>query len=366
MICQYFEQVHDETVGGSWNKMMMGSLDGRVFEFGGNDDNQVAITGHIRTGAMDAKDSRPRKLWGDLEIDMDGECDTFDVLAGFDNYSFFSSLGTAGTNIHGRHRVTCDLNAGLGQYAYNLGLDITWTVSNSQPILYFWVPTFLPKPELTSLRATDWDNGGYEGPKFVQGFRLHADTLNLTRTIAAMSDGGVTQETFSVLHPNEQTIEYWFTTPFISHLLRLSPTDAKFWRIFNVEWIYNVVPPLAAVWTTPWTTLDYQGFFHTRATLPALISFNDDVTMTCTVNGSSESPFTYTIPATNGLFLKPYITTRPMKCREIQYSFTSICPFRLFLPDSVILSKGWGEPGNAPFAVHRPWGDLSRDQGAKV
>lgn len=366
IISRYFEIVHDETTGGSWNKTLMGSIDGKMFQYGGggSDNAGNAIAGHIRTGSNDAGDSRPRKLWGDLELDMDGQCDTFDVKGGFDNYSFLSSLGTAGTNIHGRHRVTCDINAGLGQYGYNLGLDIQWSVTTSQPILYFWVPTRLAKPELTALRATDWENGGYEGPKFVQGFRLHADTLNQTRQIAALSDGGVIQETFSVLHPNEQTVDYWFTTPFISHLLRLSPKDAKFWRIFGVEWIYNIAPPLAAVWTTQETTLDLSGYIYHRAAMPAYISFNDPVILTCTVNGNPSSPFTYTFPAGNGLFLKPYQLLQHMKAREIQYSLTSICPFRLFVKDSEIIAKQWGSDG--PFRTFRPFGDLSRDKGATI
>src|SRR5678810_185406 len=366
VISRYFEVVHDEAVAGSWNKTLMGSIDGNVFQYGGSGSDNAGnpILGHVRTGSNDAGDTRPRKLWGDLELDMDGQCDTFDVKGGFDNYSFLSSLGTAGTNIHGRHRVTCDINAGLGQYAYNLGLDIQWSVTTSQPILYFWLPTRLAKPELTALRATDWENGGYEGPKFVQGFRLHADTLNQTRTIAAMSDGGVTQQTFNVLHPNEQTVDYWFTTPFISHLLRLSPKDAKFWRIFGVEWIWNYAPPLAAVWTTQETTLDLSGYIYHRAAMPAYISFNDPAVLTCTVNGNPSSPFTYTFPAGNGLFLKPYQMLQHMKAREIQYSLTSICPFRLFVKDSEILAKQWGSEG--PFRTFRPFGDLSRDKGATI
>jgi len=365
IICQYFEQVHDETVGGSWNKMTMGSLNGKVYEFGGDDDDQVAISGRVRTASWDTKDPRPRKLWGDVEIDMDGECDTFNVQVGMDNYSYFTASATAGTNLHGRHRVITDINAGLGQYGYNLGLDIQWTVSTAQPILYFWVPTFLPKPELTALRTTDWLPISPDGaPRFVQGFRLHADTLNQTRTVDVLSDGGVVQQAFSILHPNEQTIEYWFTTPFITHLGRLLPKDAKFWRIFDVEWISEPAPPLAAVWETQETTHDVHGYFHHRAALPALISFNDPVSLICTINGDGQSPYTYTIPAGNGLFLKPYIVTRPMKGREIKYRLESICPFRLFVRDTEMLVKEWGS--SDAFLVKRPFGALSREMGATI
>ncbi len=131
-----------------------------------------------------------------------------------------------------------------------------------------------------------------------------------------------------------------------------------------MEWISEPVPPLAAVWETQEITHDYSEFWHSRAILPALISFNDDVTMTCIVNGDSQSPYIYTIPANNGLFLKPYATVRPMKCRAMKYRFTSICPFRLFLRDSSTLVKAWG--ANGPYDQKKVFGDFSHDYGARI
>lgn len=361
---QFYENFHDETAGSSWAKVLMGSLDGRVFEIGGNADNEAAIAGHIRTGSYDTGDPRPRKLWGDVELDLDATCDTLDVKAGFDNFSYLSTLSATGTNITGRRRLLSDINAGLGQYAYNLGMDISWSVIDSQPVLYFWTPTHVHKVELTATRVTDWDDAGYPGSKFVQGFTLRADTLNVTRQIAVLSDGGVIQQVFSVLHPNEQEVTYWFTTPFISSLLRLAPQDAQFWRMLGVTWIWEPSPNLAAVWTTQNTTHDLPGYFSHRDFLPALISFNDPVILTCTINGDANSPYSYTIPAGLGLYRKFYLPLQPMKGREVQYSLTSICPFRLFLKDCEVRVKAWGQGG--PYVSKRPFGDISREIGARI
>lgn len=363
VISRHFENVHNEATGGSWQKGIMGSVDGFVFEFGGNTDNEQAIAGHVRTGSYDAGDPRPRKLWGDIELDLDARCDTFNLKAGFDNYSFLTDLSTTGTNLTGRHRSTSDINAGQGQYAYNLGLDIQWTVTESQPILYFWVPTRVPKPELTALRVTDWDDAGYAGPKFFQGFYLRADTLNIERQIAVLSDGGTIQQTFAVQHPNEQERAYVFTTPFISDLIRLWPQDANFWRLLGIRWIYNIAPPLVTTWITQETTHDLPGWIYSREDYIALIS-SADVTLSVAATGNLQSPFSYTIPATGSVYSKVYLPMQPMKAKAYKYSLTSSAGFRLFERDCSVLVKPWGVGG--PFLVKQPFGDISRDQGAKI
>jgi hypothetical protein len=165
-----------------------------------------------------------------------------------------------------------------------------------------------------------------------------------------------------MLHPNEQEIAYWFTTPFITHLLRFLPKDALFWRYFKPRWIWNPAPELAGVWTTQETTHDLEGYFFHRDFLPALMS-TGPVNMRVTVNGNPQSPFDYTIPSTGGLFLKPYLPLQAMKAREVQYSLTGD-PFRLFVKDSEVRVKQWGSTG--PFLSAKPWGDLSRESGAKI
>jgi hypothetical protein len=361
----YFEQLHSATTeSASWNKMTMGSIDGRTFEYGTFADNEVAISGQVRTGATDGGDSRPRKLWGDIELDLDSQCDTFSVKAGFDNYAFLSTLNTTGTNLHGRHRAISDINAGQGQYAYNIGLDITWTSSASAPILYFWVPTRVSKPELTALRVTDWEDAGYRGAKFVQGFILECDTLNVARQISVLSDGGVIQQTFAVQHSNQQQKAYVFDTPFISHMLRLWPQDAAFWRYEGIRWIFNPAPELVTTWITPETTHDLNGYWFHRDCLIPLVS-STDVTLSVVVNGNPASPFTYTVPSTGSLYLKQYMPLQAMKCKAAQYKLTSSAGFRVYESDIEFRIRQWGV-GSDPFLVKRPMGDLSRTEGAKI
>ena len=62
---------------------IIGTIDGQLFTWNGTSDNGAAIAGHIRTGADDLGDYRPRKLIGDLMLDYDSNCESLDVIAGF-------------------------------------------------------------------------------------------------------------------------------------------------------------------------------------------------------------------------------------------------------------------------------------------
>lgn len=363
----YYEQIQSsaqDNVGGvTRQKWLLGLSTGVLAQYGGFSDLGNAINGHIRTGAWDSSDSRPRKAFYEVETDMDSQCDTIDIQVGFDNITYFSALTTASTNLHGRHRILGDINAGLGQYAYNIALDITWSSSTGIPNFYYWEPSWIPKPELTALRATDWDDLGYQGAKFIQGFILRVDTLSVARNFDVLSDGGSLQQNFPVTASNEQEQAFVFTTPFISHLVRIHPKDADFWRYFVTRWIWQPAPELVTTWITPVTTHGLQGYFSHRDGQIAVLS-SAQVNFQVTANGITGSPFTYAIPSTGSVFLKNYLPLQPMKAKEVQYSLTSTAGFRLFVQDCEVRLKQWGS--NGPYMSMKPFGDLSRVEGAEA
>jgi hypothetical protein len=356
VLTHYWERYEQ---GAKHGKTLMGTASSTILEYGGTADVGTAIVGRIRTGAFDTGDTRPRKRWGDVWLYLDSQCDVLDLKAGFDNFLLLSALATTGLNLTGERPLIGDVNDGLGQYARNLGLDISWSVQDGTPIFYNWVPTWIPKPELIALRATDWDDLGYPGAKFVQGFKLKADTLGVARTVEVLDDFNVAHAFTPALvnHPREQTIAYSFNTPFISHLVRLHPTDANFMRIEGVEWIFNPAPELVTTYTTQETTLDFEGWFsHRDIYLPVMSTAT--VTLTVIVNGNPASPFTYTFASTGGLYKKLYQILQPMKALEVQYSFTSSAGFRLFSRDLEIRVRQWSSTG--PFLMKRPAGEVSR------
>ena len=355
----YYEEFEDNSSSENLKQILMGTSTGLVTKFGGGADGQNAIVAHVRTRATDAGDPRPRKLWGDVELNLDSSCETLSVKVGFDDFSYLTDLASASINLTGKHRALGDINAGFGQYAYNIGLDIGWSVSAGLPTLYTWTPTWVPKPELTALRTTDWDDAGYPGAKFVQGFRLRADTLNVTRSVEVLSDGRVSQQTFSVLHPIEVTKPYVFTTPFITHLLRLHPLDAQFWRVEGVEWVYEPAPELVDTWITQETTFDLEGYLHVRAIRLAVVGTG---TVQIATPTESVGTVTLSVPLT-GSYQKTWVPLPANKSRFYKWSLTG-GPFRLFVRDVEVLVKQWGSEG--PYQVLRPFGDLSRLNGARI
>jgi len=161
----------------------------------------------------------------------------------------------------------------------------------------------------------------------------------------------------------ERTIAYSFNTPFISHQVRFAPTDPNFWRIENIEWIFNIAPELVTTWTTQETTHDFEGWLlHRDAYLPLISS----ATVTLTVNaiGNPLSPFVYSLPSTANLYDKMYQQLQAMKCRAVSYSMTGSAGFRVFERDIEIRCKQFGSTGK--FLSKQPMGDLSRDTKAKI
>ena len=353
VVCHYREE------GEGLEDVLMGTDVGQVVKYGGTLDLDTAIDGQIRTGGRDFDDPRPRKFIGDILADFDPNCDDIDFKAGFDNFTFFTDLQSTGALSRGRRRVVFDLNSGLGQMAFNIGLNITWSATEGRPIFYLWEPSYIPKPELTVKRVTDWHDATYEGAKFVQGFILKADTLGLDRTLAIQSDDGTVQQTFTINFNGESEKAFSFTTPFISHLLREHPTDSDFWRMFSIRYVWEPAPELTYNWITQETTHDFRGYLHHRDAYIALIS-SDDTALTITVDGTA---FNYTVPNQAG-YGKPYMVLQPMKGKFVKYSLVSVNGIRLFQRDTSVSVKPWGDPG--PYLQKQPFGDLSRINGARI
>jgi hypothetical protein len=366
--CHYYEVIVDASnPSATQESVMVGSENGLIGVFGGVTDFGGDMGSRLRPGAFDGMDARPRKHWGDIELDLDGQCNTLTVQVGFDNFSYFATSTTTGLNYTGRRRVTVDINAGKGQYAYNIGIDISWinTTAGSVPVVYFWLPTWLPEPELTALRATDFDDCGYPGAKFMQGFKLRADTLNVARVVEVLDQDGVAHSftPTTILHNYEQIIAYSFDVPFITHLVRMLPLDAQFWRIMGVEWIYEPAPELVETWETQETTLDFPGWFHHRELYLPIIS-TDLVTLSVRTIENPAGPFTYTKASTGGAYDRGYFPVNPMKALAVAYRLTSPAGFRVFQKDLTVSAKAWGSPG--PFTPKQPFGDTSRIVGARI
>ena len=116
-------------------------------------------------------------------------------------------------------------------------------------------------------------------------------------------------------------------------------------------------------WITQETTHDFPGWLYSRESYIPLIS-SADVTLAIAATGNLQSPYSYTIPSTAGVYSKVYVPLQPMKAKAYKYSLTSPSGFRLFQRDLSISVKPWGVGG--PFLMQQPFGDISRNEGAKI
>lgn len=235
------------------------------------------------------------------------------------------------------------------------------------PKLYFWEPSFLERPEDTFLRATDWEDAGYDGLKFVQGLIVEADTEGQDRNILVQGDQ-MDLEIVPINHNGQLMNAYSFTTPYEAHMLRVIPQDPDFWRLFNIRWVFEPAPEYVYEWKTQGTDHDmtgYQflkdGFIAHRSTV--------DLTLTITVDGND---FVYTIANSGGVYRKTYIlfalanSGLALKGKLFTYQLRSTnvtVPFQLYQKDSEVRVHAWSGGG---YSVKLPFGDISRISGAKL
>ena len=333
-----------------------------IFVVGGVFDAGGPIPWALWTPWFDGDDLRQKKTFGDCIVDMDpmGVAATMSVLA--DDYTVLVSSPTFGAGISGRTLFPpFDFNAGAGILARNLALQISGTAA---AILYAWEPSWVPKVEDTVERATDWDDLGYAGAKFVQGLVLKANTYGAVRSIGIQGDG-VTQITLAVQHTGESEIAYplaaagW--TPFIAQLVRIIGTDALPWQFYGVRWVFEPAPELATEWCGQSTSTDAPGYVQVRDLVIAHQS-TADLSVTLSYDGAPFPPLT--IPNSGGIYQRSYLVLPALKGLSVQPIVTSTQPFRVFKRDSVWRLQSWGEANGyrrAPL-----FGGPSRQDGAGI
>jgi hypothetical protein len=235
------------------------------------------------------------------------------------------------------------------------------------PKIYFWEPSFLNRPEDTFLRATDWDNIGYEGMKFIQGVIVEADTGGVTRQIKIQGDQQDI-ETISINHDGQLMNAYSLTTPYEAHMVRVIPQDVDFWRLFGLRWVYEPAPEYVYEWKTQGTDHDLPGYQFLKSFWIAHRS-TVDITFTVNVDGTD---FVYTIPNSGGVYKKTYLlagiatTGKTTKGKLFTYELRSsdvTVPFQLFAKDCEVKVHTWS---GGDYTTKLPFGDIHRVSGARL
>jgi hypothetical protein len=271
--------------------------------------------------------------------------------AGSYGYTVFVT-DSAGTTVP----LTCGITVGgSGSCAPRVG-----------PKLYFWEPSYLDRPEDIAERATDYEDAGLVGAKFLQGFILQADTMGQNKQIQIQGDAAQPLQTYTINHNGEVILPYTFDPAKIASLVRVIGLDSVPWRFFGIRYIWEPVPELVTYYETQTTTHDLPGYQFLKDGYLALLS-TDVVTLTINVDGTD---FTYTIPSTGGLYKKTYLifginplTGQTLKGKLFKYTLSSPAGFRLFQKDSEVRVHSWA---GGDYLVRQPYGDTSRVYGARI
>lgn len=255
----------------------------------------------------------------------------------------------------GRNAIVLDFNNSDGLYSRDLGTIFEWPVA-LHDVLYVWQPSIIPMPETIYGRASDWDDGGYTGDKFIQGITIEADSFGVAKMFQLQSSDDLTVHTLNEVPTTfvKQTLKSFSCNPFISHSVRIVSSDGIKWRVWGSKLVFEPLPSACKQWQTELVSLGMIGWAHARemniphistADLNLLLTFDTGITMALT------------IPNSGGKQIKTKVTLVANKFKLVGLRLLSTAPFRLFESDLEMKVKPWGS--GESYQVLRPFGGPS-------
>jgi hypothetical protein len=163
--------------GSSYTLLTVGTATGEVYsQTDLTNDDTAPIQCAIATNEWDGGDIRAGEQWGDLWLYLIPA--SASVVA--TPMALSAPVAPATTVPQATAKTQLPISLGGDLLSDFLGMQITWaddfSTQTSATVLEAWQPSFIPKPEITTDRFTDWYDGGTEQAKYMQGFLLHADT----------------------------------------------------------------------------------------------------------------------------------------------------------------------------------------------
>lgn len=365
----YNMNFHFGSEGSQLRVIYLGGNDGKLYKYDETTllDGATTFTATVWTPSVNDGDARTKKLLGDGFIELSAvAASTVTVTPEINNYtSALAATTVTGTGV--RNQTVIGLPQEPQTLARNLGLQVEWT-STANAKLFSWEMTYSPRPADTITRATDWQDSGSIGPKYYQGIQVKADTYGENKTVEIHytdSDGvEQTGPTITMNHDGQSIRDYAFPTPFYGFLVRLVPTDANPWELFQYEIDAQPSPQYGDTWSTPETSLGMNGYFHLHRGFLSLIS-TATVTMNVVIDGTTYPSSGYTFTSTNGSYEKvAFQFVSPTKGKSIKFVFSSDEPFRIFQQDLQLYARSWGDAG--PFRSIAPFGGASYTSGAEI
>lgn len=299
---------------------------GEIYDFGGADDSGDAISCTLITKQDDCGDERGQKLYGDLMFDADPGGAAALVVTPLYDYGTSTAASVTTLTGAGRAQTTTELSStGLGILSRTLGFKVTWTQAGAATTLYQYVFSYVPKPEVIGLRATDKTDDGYTGAKYLRGFIVEANSFNSARKVNILVDdvavtNPLTNTAVFTINAADQLELPYAVTPVVGYEFQVaidaSDVSTAGWELFQVRWVYEKWPDLArqssAVLAPGGGRLCYiRGF-----TLPLDTNGNP---VGFQLNGDNGVNLGLGGVTTTGKTGVPYAITIPLLAREVQF-----------------------------------------------
>lgn len=331
-----------------------------VHNYTGTTDNGANITCVVFTRQDDCGDPRAEKLFGDFMVDLDAGLAAAPGITVFpivDYGATATGVSVAYTN-SSRSRFTQDLTTtGLGYLSKTFGFYGIWIAGAAPASLYGYTFTFVPKPDYTSLRATDKTDDGFTGAKYLRGLCIESNTLGLDRAVTVLVDG-VSAGTLTVNSSGQLELPFAIT-PIVGSEFQLQPTDSDPWQLFQVRWTWEKWPDLTAI-ESNWMDLGTTKPKYIRGfTIPISGPATLPITFTAHYDSSSILIFHSTIPT--GLAVKSpaqYSFLPPILAHQIK--LVPVSPCRVWYDEIKWDAEEWPERA----LLNGPWQNLGTS-GAK-
>lgn len=349
--------------------------DGHLYEYtlAKTTDVLEDINWAVWTPWVHGDDPRAHKQFGDAILDMNagGSVNGILVTPVIDNGNVALAPVTLGAADTLRTTYLVELSDGVGTLSRNCGLWIEGAVQAcdiNRPLLYLWEASYLWKGTAVGYRATDWEDLGYKGAKFVQGVVIRANTFGEPKLVEVQYDGPLNAPqvalTLSLLHNGEQTIAYpvedagW--NPFIAELVRLAGVDGAEWILHDWRFVWEPSPEAATQWETQPSTFDLPGYLTARDGVMAYAA-DTDVELVVT---HDTNQITYALPSTLGEYARVYVPFQADKGKAVSFQWSSDLPLRIYKRDCSVRVQGWGIPGG--YMIVNPFGGPHRADGAGI
>lgn len=347
-----YTHYYDETP--TTHLLYAGSINGKIYKLvGGTIDPGGVMVSGVTTPVYNMGDTRAHKRFSEVMIDA---LSAVNISANV-QYSYGAVSEGIAALIPAAIRVQniINLNSGVGRIAANISLDLAW---NGAAELYEWQPSYYLEPETTTSRIMDWENGGTDSAKWLQGCRIYCDTSGVDKTVLVFGDDDLLIASLTVNSDGKAPLPFSWA-PQITHYMRLVPTGGD-WKFFSVEWVFEPEPELTEIWTTQPTTHGLPGYKFLRDGYISLRSTTSSV-LTISYDGVD---YDYAIASTGGEKRKLYLVLDPAKGKEIQYSLVGSAGLRLYKNDCEFKIKPWGS--SEGYLKVNPFGENSPGDGATI